>query len=328
MLELEVVDVEALRAECLEDPCEDTGPVRDVHAEAVQRARVLVCSVEHLAPVLARLADPAGEEAGVAVPECRLELLHAAAMLHEGLGEGDPVVEEDVHPDPGVGACDAGHVAQRAPCCGERIVPVDARRARLVEQHVRERMREMAGHGDKPVVRPGIDRKGSRPERGRERVRRAVPGRLRGGERREEPGRALEQVGARARRPARLRAADRMPADEARIVSGRPADGCLRRARVGHGRVVGSEREHVVDDRRDRCDGNRDEDELRFVQGGLERRCRRHGAPLGRDLEHSGVLVPAGDRRESRAVRSETRGRADESGADDREPHAVARRLA
>ena len=36
VLEFEVVDVEALRAECLEDPRENAGPVGDVDAEAVR----------------------------------------------------------------------------------------------------------------------------------------------------------------------------------------------------------------------------------------------------------------------------------------------------
>ena len=67
--------------------------------------------------------------------------------------------------------------------------------------------------------------------------------------------------------------------------------------------VVRREREHVVDDRRHRRHRNGDEDELRLVERGLERLRRRHGSPLGRNLEHSRVLVPACDGREPGAVR-------------------------
>ena len=44
------------------------------------------------------------------------------------------------------------------PARGERLVPVDPRRARLVQEHVRERVRQVARERDEPVVRLGVDR--------------------------------------------------------------------------------------------------------------------------------------------------------------------------
>ena len=81
MLEVEVGDVDPLRAERLEDPGEDARTVRDVDTNAVQRARVLVRGLEHLEPVAARLPDPARHKAGIAFGESGLELLDATAML-------------------------------------------------------------------------------------------------------------------------------------------------------------------------------------------------------------------------------------------------------
>ena len=75
--------------------------------------------------------------------------------------EGLAVVEEDVDPDPRVGAADARHVRQRAARGLERVVPVDPRRARLVEEDVREDVRggsspQRGGRG-----RPGRSRRGA-----------------------------------------------------------------------------------------------------------------------------------------------------------------------
>ena len=109
------------------------------------------------------------------------------------------------------------------PAFSERLVPVHPRRARLVQEHVRERVREVARHRDEPVVRLGVDRDRDGAERRDEAVQHLVAVRVRRGDRRQEPGRAVEQLAGRALRPARLRAADRMAADEARIAAGRRA---------------------------------------------------------------------------------------------------------
>ena len=58
----------------------------------------------------------------------------------------------------GLAPGDARHVAQRAAGRLKRVVAVDAGRAGLVEQDVRERVRQVARDCDEPVVRAGVDR--------------------------------------------------------------------------------------------------------------------------------------------------------------------------
>src|SRR5439155_21979519 len=81
MLELEVLDVDALRAECLRDAREHTGTIGHVHAEPLQGARLLVRVGKHAAPVVRRLADPACEEAGVSRSPRTLDHIATPAML-------------------------------------------------------------------------------------------------------------------------------------------------------------------------------------------------------------------------------------------------------
>ena len=92
---------------------------------------------------------------------------------------------------------------------------LDRRGADLVQQQVRERVRKVADEREQPVVRVRVDR-----DRRRRRASVtnacsvAVARRVGRGMRRQEPRRALEQVGPRALRPAHLGAGDGMAADE------------------------------------------------------------------------------------------------------------------
>ena len=225
--------------ERLEDPCEDARLVGDVHPQPLERTGIVVRGRKHPATLAAGLADPAGDESRVAVAQRRLELLDPPPMLRERAEQRLAVVEEDVDPDARVGAGDPRHVAERATRRLQRIVTVDARLARLVQQGVRERVREVAGERDEPVVRAGIDRDRLCTEARDEGVERAEPLRRRRGDRREEPGRALEELGGRTARPPGLGAADRMTADEARIPGRCGDDRPLRRADVGDDTVLG-----------------------------------------------------------------------------------------
>ena len=179
--ELEVLDVDALGAQRLRDAREHARPVGDVDAEALQRSRVGVLALEHPAAVLARLADPAGEEPGVAALEGGLDLLEPPPLLGERLPERVGVVEEDVDPDARVRARDARHVAQGAAGVRERLVPVDPGRAGVVGDDVREHVRRVARQRDEPVVRlRRRSRRASRPARRRGRAAAdAAPGRCR-----------------------------------------------------------------------------------------------------------------------------------------------------
>jgi hypothetical protein len=91
-------------------------------------------------------------------------------VLGQRVPERVGVVEEDVDPDARVRACDARHVAERPSRGRERLVPVDARRARLVQQQVRQRMRQVARQRDESVVRLRIDSDRHGAERGDEPV--------------------------------------------------------------------------------------------------------------------------------------------------------------
>src|SRR5690242_19509888 len=128
VVHLEVLDVDALRAERLRDPGKDARAVRDVHAQPVQRAWVRILALEHPAAALRRLSDPAREEPGVALLERSLDLFDATSVLLERGPDRIGVVEVDVDPDARVRAGDARHVAQRAAGMRERLVALDARR--------------------------------------------------------------------------------------------------------------------------------------------------------------------------------------------------------
>ncbi len=319
VLHLEVLDVDPLRAERLEDPGQDARPVGDVDAQPLQRARVVVGRREQAPAVAARLGDPAGEEARVAGGERCLELLDPAAVLAERGDERVTVVEEDVHPDAWVGAGDARHVPERAAGGLQRVVPVDTRRAGLVQQDVRERVRQVARHRHEPVVRAGVDRDRPRPERRHESVQEAEALRLGRRRRREEPRRALEQLGGGTLRPPRLRPADRVPADEARIGARGGADGALRRADVGDGAALRRDVEDVPHLCGQRGDRRRDERELGVRERRLQPAGGLDGAALGRHAERVRIGIPAGDRRDPGGLRRETGGRADETRPDDGE---------
>src|SRR5256885_8617636 len=81
VVELEVLDVDSLRAERLRDPGEHAGPVGDVHAEPLEPAGIRVLALEHPAAIARSLADEARKEARVALRERRLDLLDPATVL-------------------------------------------------------------------------------------------------------------------------------------------------------------------------------------------------------------------------------------------------------
>jgi hypothetical protein len=168
-------------------------------------------------------------------------------VLRERVGQRGRVLEEDVDPDARVRARDPGHVAERAARREQRVVPVDHGRARLVDEQVGERVREMAREGDDAVVRVGVDRDRGRAETGDEAVHEPVALDVGGCERGQEPGRAVKELGIRVLGAAGLGAADRMAADEARRVPRRGADARLRRADVGDGAGLAAGGEHGLD---------------------------------------------------------------------------------
>ena len=79
---------------------------------------------------------------------------------------------------------------------------------------------------------------------------------------RQEPGRAVEEVGARPSRASRLGAADRVATDEPRVGTCGRADGLLRRADVGDRGSLRGKLEHAPNDLRQVADGCGDDDEV------------------------------------------------------------------
>ena len=252
-----------------------------------------------------------------------LDLLDPPPVLGERRGERLPVLEEDVDPDPRVRTGDPRHVAERSPGGGERVVPLEPGRARLVEQDVRERVGQVARHGDELVVCVGIDRDRARTDRRHERVHLPVVRRVGACGRCQEPGCAVEQIRRRARRPARLGATDRVTADEARIAGRSRADRALRRADVRHRAVVGGTREHRGDDTRQRGHRHGDDRERGAVERLRDRRCGLDRLRSAGDGERLRVAVPAGHALDPRAARGEPGGGSDQTGADDGERHSA-----
>ena len=138
----------------------------------------------------------------------------------------------------GLAPGDPGHVPQRAAGVRERLVPLDARRTRLVDDDVREHVRKMARQRDELVVGSRLDRVREGAELADEAVDEGVALRARLGGRCEKPGGALEQAGRGVHGTVHLLARDRVTADEPRRAAGRGDDGRLRRADVGDGRLA------------------------------------------------------------------------------------------
>ena len=287
-----------------------------MHAQPLQRTGLLVRLSEHPPPVPGRFRDPAREKAGVALAQRALDLLDAASVLGERSRERLRIVEEDVDPDTRVRAGDPRHVAQRPAGRSERLVPVDARRARLVQQQVRERVREVARQRDEPVVRLRIDRHRHRTKRDDEAVQQPVALRIGRRDRRQEPRRAAEQLAVRMRGAVRLRAAHGMPADEAPVADGL-RDRSLRRADIGDRRRLAARRQHCRHLRGNEGHRRRHDRELGGGDRLLERPRRLHRPALGRNTQRLGIDVPAAHLvHPGRARREPDRG-SDQPGADD-----------
>jgi DNA-binding protein HU-beta len=183
---------------------------------------------------------------------------------------------------------------------------------------------EVAREREDPVVRVGVEADRARAERGDEALDELDPLRLVRRQRGEEPGRAVEEVGRRARGAARRASGERVARHEPGVVDA-VGEAALRRADVRdrRGRRRG---EHLARGVGERSDGDRDDDELGPGDRGLE----RGGGVVerlrpGRLPQRGGVDVPAGDPRAG-AAGGEGHRRADEPRAHDRDARDRGRR--
>jgi hypothetical protein len=197
-------------------------------------------------------------------------------------------------------------------------VTLHAAAARLVDEQVRERVRQMARQRDELVVGLGVDRDRRRAECRDEAVNEAVAlgvG-LRG--RGQEPGRAVEEIDRRVGGAVRLRAGYRMAADKARVAR-RVGDIRLRRADVGDRRAA-ADGEQLAQHGLKRRHGYGRDDQVGVVElaGSGDRLVDR--AALSRHLQRLGGEVVPRDVADPRTLRGEPDRRADQAGADDAEP--------
>ncbi len=165
--------------------------------------------------------------AGAQLRADRLELGDGAV---ERVGQRVAVGRVDAAPQAGVGAGDARRVAE-ARAGGRRALAAE-RVERLGHEDVGHDVRQVADGGHHAVVDVGVDDGGPRAEPGEQPVQaleqRALGRRGRG----QVPGGAVEEVLARVLDAGRLRARQRVAADEARVARG-VDDRALGRADVG-----------------------------------------------------------------------------------------------
>jgi hypothetical protein len=133
----------------------------DLHAEEL--LRLLERVAQQLLALRRRLADPAREEAGVAALERRLELLDAPAVLGERaaqLGAFSRKMSTQMR-----GFAPATRVISRndAPAAASGIVPLDRRGADLVQEQVRERVRQVADEREQRSCASGSIATGTAP---------------------------------------------------------------------------------------------------------------------------------------------------------------------
>ena len=207
-------------------------------------------------------------------------------MLAERLAHRPRVVEEDVDPDPRVRAGDARHVAQRAARRSHRVVPVDPVRSGLVDEQVRERVRQVARQRE----RAGRARPGRRRPGWRQATRRS---RGRAGSAPDRSPRAGSGTTSRRRRAPRSHARPREPPsrrrDDRRRIGPCPAQPSgphLGRADVRHRAALLAGLEHGCDLGRELRHRGRDDRQF-CIRDCVGQRLRSgiYGAPLDSSVE-------------------------------------------
>ena len=178
---------------------QEIRPVGDVDAHALDRAGILVGLGEEPPAVPARLSDPAGQPARVARLERALQLVDPAAVLGQGAAKLLRVVEEDVDPDPRVRARHARHVPNDPPAADSGSCPS----TRTEPAWLRTTFASACGRWLVSAIRrswaAGSIATGTAPSEATKLCRAGSAG-LGLGDRRQEPGGALEELLAPARR--------------------------------------------------------------------------------------------------------------------------------
>ena len=318
-IERHVGDVDRGAAERERDLGHDAGPVGDRDAQLDHLAAREV-GLEQPPAVVARGVVPGADRGGVAPGQRRAD---GAEPRHGVVDRGDQRVgvgEVDVAPDRGRGARDARGVAEARAGRGQ---PLGLERARgLGHEHVGEHVRQVRDRGHQAVVGLGVDRGRARAEVGQQPVEAVVEDALGARGRRQVPGRAVEQAGARVLDAGRLGAGQRVAADEARVVD-LPHQLALGRADVGHHARRGGGGERLAHGARQRAHRRGDEGGRRARER-LGRRSARGAdrAVLERLVEHPRRRVVPADLGAEALTRGEPDGPAHEPDAEDRDDQA------
>ncbi len=259
-----VLDVDLRASEREGDLGDRPGPVLDADPKL---ADVAPCEVglEQPAPVLAGGAVPGADRCRVAgadhLGRCPQPLDHGGDLVGDRLAVGG----EDVPPDRRIRARDPGRVAKAGADLGQPLGLLREGRRGLADEHVGEHVREVADGRHHPVVSLGIDRLRPGPEAGDRALQPVVVQPAGGVGRGQVPAGALEQLRAGVLDSRRLRAGERVPADEPRRAFPR-RKACdqlaLRRADVGDHGLGPAHRERLGDQSRQRSDRRRTEDDV------------------------------------------------------------------
>ena len=178
-------------------PGEHAGVVGHVHRHALKRSGVGVRVDQHPAPVLRRLGDPARQRATVALREPPLELLDTPAVLGQRLGSSGPLSRKMSTQMRGFAPATRVMSRSDPPAAASGSWPSIRPDAGLVDEQVGERMRQVAGQRDEPVVRARVDRHRQGAERGDEAVDEPVALGIDTGERVRNQVAPVEQIGGR-----------------------------------------------------------------------------------------------------------------------------------
>ena len=181
-MQLEVLDVDPLGAERLGDPGEDARPVGHVDAHAVEilrhrgigRLRACRRRLPAASPIQ-RARNPASSRSSA-----RLDLLDAGGACSRSPSSSASRLSRKMSTQMR-GLAPAIRVMSRSdpPAAASGSWPSTRARAGLVDEQVREHVRQVARQRDQPVVRVGVDRHGTRAELGDEAVHGGGGGRRR-----------------------------------------------------------------------------------------------------------------------------------------------------
>ena len=216
-VERHVLDVDLGAAERERDLGDGAGPVLDPDPQLAQVAAVRSASSSRPAVVARRRGARRRPRRRRRRGSARAASRRRSTTASISPATASRVGGEDVRPDRRVGARRPGSCRESwaRPRAGART-PRESAAGGLLDEHVREHVRQVADRRHHPVVGLGVDRLRAGAELGDRALQAVVVrGRSSRSRRGQVPARSLEQVGAGVLDPGGLGARERVPADEA-----------------------------------------------------------------------------------------------------------------